>query len=58
MSRYHSLLAAALTLTLTAPVWSKEAPVSNANSNVNSREVASALGGITNKTFSQKKRRF
>lgn len=52
MSRYHSFLAAALTLALAAPVWSKEASTSNANSNVNSREVASALGGITNKTFS------
>lgn len=52
MSRYNYLLAAVFSLSMSAPVWSSEAPTSNANSNANSREVASALGGIKNKTFS------
>ncbi|SFD05741.1 endonuclease/exonuclease/phosphatase family protein [Pragia fontium] len=54
MSAYNYFLAAVFSLSFAAPVWSSEAPVNHANSNANSREVASALGGITNKTFSLK----
>lgn len=54
MPRYNYFLAAIFSLSFASPVWSSETPVNHANSNANSREVASALGGITNKTFSLK----
>lgn len=54
MSGYNYFLAAVFSLSCAAPVWSSEAPVNHANSNANSREVASALGGVTNKTFELK----
>lgn len=46
----HALLITLLSLGLSPSAWSS-ADTGHANSNANSREVASALGGLKNKTY-------
>ncbi len=46
----HALLITLLSLGLSHSAWAS-ADAGHANSNANSREVASALGGLKNKTY-------